>query len=148
MTDLAAFDARIDELASRADVGALKEVLADDFVYMHSTGNRQDRTEWLESLVPLAGKRDRVVSNVEVDLHGNIAVVTGDLDISTIMNGGPLKITAEEAFPVDLTLSKTYDRFFDGVDFSSFSEDDVNANIMAVLELETRVAFGTRVSAE
>ena len=81
MTDLAAFDARIDELASMADVEALKELLADDFVYMHSNGNRQDRATWLESLLPLAGKRDRVVSNVEVDLHGDIAMVTGDLDI-------------------------------------------------------------------
>jgi ketosteroid isomerase-like protein len=81
MTDLAAFDARIDELASRADLEALRAVLADDFVYVHSTGNRQNRTEWLESLLPLAGKRERVVSNVEVDLHGDVAVVTGDLDI-------------------------------------------------------------------
>ena len=81
MTDLAAFDARIDELASKADVEALEELLADDFVYVHSTGNRQNRAEWLESLLPLAGKRDRVVSNVQVDLHGDIAVVGGDLDI-------------------------------------------------------------------
>lgn len=85
--------------------------------------------------------------SVNFELTGN-GTASADLDISTIMNGGPLEITADEAFPVDLTLSKTYDRFFDGVDFSSFSEDDVNANIMAVLELETRVAFGTRVAAE
>ena len=84
---------------------------------------------------------------VDFELTGNGTAVA-DLDISTIMNGGPLSISAEEAFPVDLTLSKTYDRFFDGVDFSSFSEEDMDANIMAVLELETRVAFGTRVSAE
>jgi hypothetical protein len=85
--------------------------------------------------------------SVTFELTGNDTAVT-DLDISTIMNGGPLRISADEAFPVDLTLSKTYDRFFDGVDFSSFSEEDMDANIMAVLELETRVAFGTRVSAE
>jgi hypothetical protein len=69
-----------------------------------------------------------------------------DVDLSSVMNGGPLRISAEEAFPVDLTLSKTYDRFFDGVDFSSFDAADVDANIMAMLELESRVAFGTRVS--
>ena len=80
-TDLAAIDARIDELASKADLDALRQVLADDFVYVHSNGNRQDRAEWLDSLVPLAGKRERVVSNVQVDLHGDIAVVAGDLDI-------------------------------------------------------------------
>jgi hypothetical protein len=85
--------------------------------------------------------------SVTFELTGTGTAVA-DLDISTIMNGGPLSISADEAFPVDLTLSKTYDRFFDGVDFSSFSEEDMDANIMAVLELETRVAFGTRVSAE
>lgn len=84
---------------------------------------------------------------VDFELTGNDSVAA-DLDISTIMNGGPLTISAEEAFPVDLTLSKTYDRFFDGVDFSSFDSADMDANIMAVLELETRVAFGTRVAAE
>lgn len=84
--------------------------------------------------------------SVDFELTGNGTAVV-DLDLSHVMNGGPLRISADEAFPVDLTLSKTYDRFFDGVDFSSFDSDDVNANIMAVLELETRVAFGTRVEA-
>jgi len=84
---------------------------------------------------------------IDFELTGD-GTASADLDLSTIMNGGSLKISADEAFPVDLTLSKTYDRFFDGVDFSSFDEADVDANIMAVLELETRVAFGTRVSAE
>lgn len=85
--------------------------------------------------------------SVDFELTGN-GTVAVDLDLSTIMNGGPLKISAQEPFPVDLTLSKTYDRFFDGVDFSSFDSEDMNANIMAVLELETRIAFGTRVEAK
>lgn len=84
---------------------------------------------------------------VDFEFTGN-GRATADLDLSTVMNGGPVRISAEEAFPVDLTLSKTYDRFFDGVDFSSFDAADVNANIMAVLELESRVSFGTRVAAE
>ena len=84
---------------------------------------------------------------VDFELSGD-DTVAADLDLSTIMNGGPVRISTNEAFPVDLTLSKTYDRFFDGVDFSSFDAADMDANIMAVLELETRVTFGTRVSAE
>jgi hypothetical protein len=85
--------------------------------------------------------------SVDFELTGN-GSVSVDLDISAIMNGGPLKISAQEPFPVDLTLSKTYDRFFDGVDFSTSDSEDMNANIMAVLELETRIAFGTRVEAK
>jgi len=84
---------------------------------------------------------------VEFELTGN-GTTAVDLDLSTVMNGGPLRITSNEAFPVELTLSKTYDRFFDGVDFSSFDREDMDANIMAVLELESRVNFGTRVLAE
>jgi hypothetical protein len=83
---------------------------------------------------------------IDFELTGN-GTVAVDLDLATVMNGGPLRISAEEPFPVDLTLSKTYDRFFDGVDFTSFDSADLDANIMAVLELETRVAFGTRVNA-
>lgn len=71
-----------------------------------------------------------------------------DLDLSAVMNGGPLSVTANEAFPIDLTLSKTYDRLFDGIDFESATTEDLTENVSAVLELETRVAFGTRVSAE
>jgi hypothetical protein len=85
--------------------------------------------------------------SVDFELTGSDTVAV-DLDLSTVMNGGPLHIDAEEAFPVELTLSKTYDRFFDGIDFSSFDSADANANIVAVLELETRIAFGTRVAAE
>jgi hypothetical protein len=85
--------------------------------------------------------------SVEFELTGD-GTASSDLDLSTIMNGGALRISADESFPVELTLSKTYDRFFDGVDFSSFDPADMDANIMAVLELESRVVFGTRVEAK
>ena len=52
---------------------------------------------------------------------------------------GPLNISGNEPFPVELTVSKTYDRLFDGVDFSDFSEEDRAANAVAILELETAV---------
>jgi hypothetical protein len=79
-SEIAAFDVRVDELASVADP-ALPELLADDFIYVHSTSARQDKSEWLAGLEPLAGKRKRVASNVQVDLHGDIAVAMGDLDV-------------------------------------------------------------------
>jgi ketosteroid isomerase-like protein len=79
--EIANLDSRIDELASEADFPGLELLLADDFVYVHSNGNRQDRKEWLESLLPLAGRRRRVVSHVNVDLHGDVAVAMGDLDV-------------------------------------------------------------------
>ncbi len=79
--DIAALDTRIDELASKADLSALTLMLADDFIYVHSTGKRQNKTEWMESLPPLADRRRRIASHVEVDLHDDIAISIGDLDI-------------------------------------------------------------------
>lgn len=73
---------------------------------------------------------DRIT--VEIDLQGE--------------DGGPLHVTGEEPFPVELTLSKTYDRFFDAVDFTTLDEADLAANMMAVLGAETRVSTGTRVN--
>lgn len=52
---------------------------------------------------------------------------------------GALRISGDEPFPVEMTVSKTYDRFFDGVDFATVTADDLDQNTLAVLELETRV---------
>jgi hypothetical protein len=80
-TDLARMDVSVDELASKGEFGALATLLADDFHYSHSTGLVQDKQEWLDSLKPLVGKRDRVANVVGVEMHGDIAVVKGDLDV-------------------------------------------------------------------
>lgn len=52
---------------------------------------------------------------------------------------GPLKIKGDEDFPVELTVSKTYDRFFDGVEFDTLTDEDLSQNALAVLQLETSV---------
>jgi hypothetical protein len=80
-TKLQDLDASIDQLASQGDFDALGALLASDFRYNHSTGLSQDKTEWLDGLKPLVGRRDRVTSSVQVELHGDVAVAMGDLDI-------------------------------------------------------------------
>jgi len=80
-SDLSRLDVSVDELASKGDFAALSALLADDFVYSHSTGLVQDKQEWLDSLKPLVGKRDRVANVVAVEMHGDVAVVKGDLDV-------------------------------------------------------------------
>lgn len=108
--------------------------------YMAEMDKLADATFYFEGV---ARKGD---VTIDFELSSN-DTITVDLDLGTVMNGGPLTISADEPFPVDLTLSKTYDRFFDGIDFESLDDAEVEANILAVLELETRVAFGTRVEA-
>jgi hypothetical protein len=87
-TETAALEARlqevdgsIDELASKGEFEVLASHLASDFRYNHSTGASQDKTEWLEGLKPLVGRRDRITSNIRVEVHGDVGVAMGDLDI-------------------------------------------------------------------
>src|ERR1044071_7871760 len=85
MTDntsaLQAIDASIDQLASKGEFDALAPLLAADFRYNHSTGKTENKTEWLQGLKPLVGRRERVASSLQVEVHGDIAVAMGDLDI-------------------------------------------------------------------
>jgi hypothetical protein len=79
--NLQAIDASIDELASKGEFDALGALLASDFRYNHSTGHTQDKREWLEGLKPLVGRRDRIASSIQIEMHGDMAVAMGDLDI-------------------------------------------------------------------
>ena len=74
-------DASIDQLASTGEFELLASHLAPDFRYNHSTGASQDRTEWLEGLKPLVGRRDRITSGIRIEVHGDVGVAMGDLDI-------------------------------------------------------------------
>jgi hypothetical protein len=65
-----------------------------------------------------------------------------DLDLSAMDAGGPLAVEGTEDFPVDLTVSKTYDRFFDGIDFATATPEDREAQVASVLALETAVSLG------
>jgi len=80
-TTLREIDASIDQLASSGDFTGLEKLLAEDFRYNHSTGLGQNKREWLDGLKPLVGRRERVTSSTHVELHGDLAVAMGDLDI-------------------------------------------------------------------
>lgn len=81
-------DSRIDALASDGDFESLAALLADDFCYVHSTGLVQTKAEWIEGLRGLVGRRRRLVSNPVAREHGDVAVVSGDLDV--VWNDGRL----------------------------------------------------------
>lgn len=54
----------------------------------------------------------------------------------------PIKINEDHIGNEDVTLSKTYDRFFDGVDFNEIDALDADTVLPSVLEFETRVTAG------
>src|SRR3569833_3907175 len=74
-------DASIAELASKGEFDRLAGLLAADFHYNHSTGKTETKTEWIEGLSALVGKRDRVPTSIRVELHDDLAVAMGDVDI-------------------------------------------------------------------
>ena len=74
-------DSSIDRLASKGEFDALGALLAADFRYNHSTGHSQSKSEWLEGLRPLVGRRDRIASSIQIEVHADLAVAMGDLDI-------------------------------------------------------------------
>jgi hypothetical protein len=75
----------------------------------------------------------QIVSDVEI---------VARLDTSTLEADGPI-VLEDENFPRDLTIIKTYDRFFDGVDFATATPADIEAAILTALEFETVVYDGT-----
>jgi hypothetical protein len=71
-------------------------------------------------------------------------VVTARANISMIENGRPLTLE-DENFPRDLTILKTYDTFFDGVDFATATPADIEAAVLAGLEQDTQIYPGSEV---
>jgi hypothetical protein len=59
--------------------------------------------------------------------------------------GRPLNVAHREDFPKELLVSKTYDRFFDGIDFADFDAAAVEAMLPQILDAQTHVSLGTIV---
>lgn len=66
------------------------------------------------------------------------------VNIADIETGRPLTLD-DENFARDLTVLKTYDTFFDGVDFATATPGDIEAAVLAGLELDTRVYPGNQI---
>lgn len=80
LADLRAMDQRIEDAVVRADLKLLESVYANDFRFTHGTGNVQTKAEWLGS-VAKRGFLSRKIFLVEVELHGDVAVTFGRLDV-------------------------------------------------------------------
>ena len=78
---LRALDQRIDTAVSKRDAVALASLLADDFVYTHSNGKSQPKSEFIEAIARRENPPDRIDTGIGVEFHDDIAVTRGDLDI-------------------------------------------------------------------
>ncbi|MBV1858074.1 MAG: hypothetical protein KUG77_06650 [Nannocystaceae bacterium] len=68
------------------------------------------------------------------------------LDLSELEGpGNPLTISRGQDFPTEVTVTKTYDRFFDQVDWENFDEQLLEDSIDEVLADQTRVTEGLTI---
>lgn len=66
-----------------------------------------------------------------------------DIDITAIEAGKPFRISEDQQFSKKLTVSKTYNRFFDGVDFAEvLTQSDIDALVAASLKDGTIARLG------
>lgn len=68
-----------------------------------------------------------------------------ELDLRTVEDGHAFTITTEEPSGKVLTVAKTYDAFFAGIDFAAVDEAKVEASLLEVLKDETYVRAGPEV---
>jgi ketosteroid isomerase-like protein len=72
---------QVDAAVFSGDVRFLQSVYADDFRFTHGTGKVQNKAEWLEDV----GRRpfvSRKLHVLDVEIHGNVAVTYGRLDVT------------------------------------------------------------------
>ncbi len=93
----------------------------------------------------LGGARRGTEESIQFELRSSQSI-TVDLDLSEIEGGRALNVAHREDFPKEMLVSKTYDRFFDGIDFDQFDPAALEAELPSILEEQTHVSLGTLVT--
>lgn len=68
-----------------------------------------------------------------------------NLPMKTLEDGGPWTISGDEPNAVSLTVAKTYDGFFTGVDFGTIDKAAFEKELPERLAAQTRVVLGTAI---
>jgi len=75
-------DQTVDNAIAEADEPPLQRILAPDFIYTHSTEHSDARDPFIAWVhKPRQHRPQRLLSDVQVELHDDIAVTRGNLDI-------------------------------------------------------------------
>lgn len=73
----------IDDAVVKKDTDKLKQLYADDFVFTHGTGYVEGKSSWIKDVENPSRKfTSRVHDSTLVELHDNVAIVTGSLAIT------------------------------------------------------------------
>ena len=84
-------DRRWAQALVKQDVAALRELYADDLVYVHSGGNRETKSEFIRR-VETGGLKYESLELVEprVRMYGDVAIVNGMFDVRVMSDGAPI----------------------------------------------------------
>ena len=75
-------NAQIDEGVVKKDIKKLEKLYADDFVFTHGTGLVDSKSSWLKNIQsPDIRYVSRKQDSTKVEMHGEVAIVIGRLDI-------------------------------------------------------------------
>jgi ketosteroid isomerase-like protein len=74
------FDVAIDTAVSGRDAATLDRLLADDFVYTHANGKPEPKREFITTAVARVDPPRRILHDVEVEPHGDVAVTRGIIE--------------------------------------------------------------------
>lgn len=73
----------IDDAVVKKDIGKLNQLYADDFVFTHGTGHVEGKSSWIKDVEnPTKKFTSREHDSTLVELHDNVAIVTGSLTIT------------------------------------------------------------------
>jgi ketosteroid isomerase-like protein len=78
---LSSLDPQIDTAMAQGDLAALNTLLAPDFIYTHSNNNHQAKAEFIDAIGKRENRPRRVLTEVEAEVHGEVAVTRGNLDV-------------------------------------------------------------------
>jgi ketosteroid isomerase-like protein len=80
--ELDSLNRQIDHWVVQKNIGQLQKHYADDFVFTHGTGQVDSKKSWLEAVArPGAQFDSRLHDSTAVELHPNLAIVTGTLTV-------------------------------------------------------------------
>jgi ketosteroid isomerase-like protein len=74
-------DVAIDTAMADQDAAALDSLLASDFIYTHSNGRSQPKAEFIAAIIQRVNPPRRILGDIQVEPHGDVAVTRGNLDI-------------------------------------------------------------------
>jgi ketosteroid isomerase-like protein len=80
---LLSINAHIDEAVVKKNIELLEKHYADDFVFTHGTGFVEGKASWIKNVGnPNTQFVSRVQDSTTVELHGDVALVIGKIEIT------------------------------------------------------------------